>query len=313
MGRKMLNKLHSRKGASITFALLAFLVCAVISAVLLASASAAAGRASGLAEMDQRYYAVTSAVQLFCDAISEGKSYTLECTEVKVAETYMRFGPSPVTGDIVLQYGSDTPVDQPSLYEYRFRMASADAIADDAAFYNDGDTNPLLDSPNLLEEAALYCVFGEGVTESDHVVGLVKSSFEHEKVTPNKVTKVFQIKESEEKAAYLGLTVDVKIEIAPDGSMLLTFSNHLTNEQIENNEGVYYMQVGLSANAITKVSYSEKEINKPTYPKFDPVYLTYEESTQTFKTTVKTTTVTWSVGSVSKVYKSSETSGSGGT
>ena len=69
MGRKMLNKLHSRKGASITFALLAFLVCAVISAVLLASASAAAGRASGLAEMDQRYYAVTSAAQLFCDAL----------------------------------------------------------------------------------------------------------------------------------------------------------------------------------------------------------------------------------------------------
>ncbi len=69
MGRKMLNKLRSRKGASITFALLAFLVCAVISAVLLAAGMASAGRLSGLAEADQRYYAVTSAAQLFCDSL----------------------------------------------------------------------------------------------------------------------------------------------------------------------------------------------------------------------------------------------------
>ena len=61
MGRTALDKLRSRKGASLTFALLAFLVCAVISAVLLASASASAGRLSNLAESDQRYYAVTSA------------------------------------------------------------------------------------------------------------------------------------------------------------------------------------------------------------------------------------------------------------
>lgn len=77
MGRIVLNKLRSRKGASITFALLAFLVCAVVGAVLLASASAAAGRLSGLAESDQRYYAVTSAAQLFCDTL-DGQSFTIE-------------------------------------------------------------------------------------------------------------------------------------------------------------------------------------------------------------------------------------------
>ena len=71
MGGNVLKKLRSSKGASLTFALLAFLVCAVISAVLLASASAAAGRLSGLAEADQRYYAVTSAAQLFCDELSK--------------------------------------------------------------------------------------------------------------------------------------------------------------------------------------------------------------------------------------------------
>lgn len=69
MGRTVLKKLNSSKGASITFALLAFLVCAVISAVLLAAGMASAGRLSGLAEADRRYYAVTSAAQLFCDSL----------------------------------------------------------------------------------------------------------------------------------------------------------------------------------------------------------------------------------------------------
>jgi hypothetical protein len=77
MGKIVWKKLRSRKGASITFALLAFLVCAVISAVLLASASAAAGRVSGLAESDQRYYAVTSAAQLFCDGL-QNQEITIE-------------------------------------------------------------------------------------------------------------------------------------------------------------------------------------------------------------------------------------------
>ena len=78
MGRKMLNKLRSRKGASLTFALLAFLVCAVISAVLLAAGMASSGRLSVLAEADQRYYAVTSAAQLFCDSLqAEDQAFTL--------------------------------------------------------------------------------------------------------------------------------------------------------------------------------------------------------------------------------------------
>ena len=76
MGRRILIKLRSREGASLTFALLAFLVCAVISAVLLASASAASGRVSKLAETDQRYYAVTSAAQLFCDALEDKTTHT---------------------------------------------------------------------------------------------------------------------------------------------------------------------------------------------------------------------------------------------
>lgn len=60
-------KLQSRKGASITFSLLIFLVCAVVSSIVIVAASTSAGRLSEMAQMDQRYYAVTSAAEMLSD------------------------------------------------------------------------------------------------------------------------------------------------------------------------------------------------------------------------------------------------------
>ena len=71
MKNRILTKLRSRTGASITFALLLFLVCAVLASVILVAASAAAGRMSGIAEADQRYYAVTSAAELLRDLLED--------------------------------------------------------------------------------------------------------------------------------------------------------------------------------------------------------------------------------------------------
>lgn len=67
------RKLRSRTGASITFALLLFLICAVLSSVILAAATSASGRMSQMAETDQRYYAVTSASELLKDMLHEQK------------------------------------------------------------------------------------------------------------------------------------------------------------------------------------------------------------------------------------------------
>ena len=67
------RKLKSRAGASITFALLLFLVCAVVGSVVLAAGSAAAGRFSRLREMDARYYSVTSAASLLREKLKENQ------------------------------------------------------------------------------------------------------------------------------------------------------------------------------------------------------------------------------------------------
>ncbi len=67
--RPIKKKLQSERGASITFALLLFLVCAVVGSAVLTAGSAAAGRMSKIAENDQRYYSVNSAARLLIDLV----------------------------------------------------------------------------------------------------------------------------------------------------------------------------------------------------------------------------------------------------
>jgi len=70
------KKLNSQRGASITIALLFFLICAVIGSVVLAAGTAAAGRVSSIAESDQKYKSVSSAAKMIRDWV-DGKQVTV--------------------------------------------------------------------------------------------------------------------------------------------------------------------------------------------------------------------------------------------
>lgn len=96
------RKLQSRRGASITYALLIFLVCAVVSSIVIVAGTAAAGRMSNLAESDQRYYAVTSAAELLRGEL---------CTDKKVRIEYNR----NTRAIARVTYEDGTAVDDPSL------------------------------------------------------------------------------------------------------------------------------------------------------------------------------------------------------
>lgn len=85
------NKIRSRRGASLTFALLLFLVCAVVGSVVLVAGTAASGRMSQIAEMDQRYYSVNSAARLLIDTI-DGKEVTIIETKPEDASASYAFG-----------------------------------------------------------------------------------------------------------------------------------------------------------------------------------------------------------------------------
>lgn len=119
------KKLHSRQGASMSIALLLFLVCLAVSSVVLTAGTAAAGRLSELKKMDQRYYSVTSAAELVRDMVSSetvgGKtvpSRTVTFTQTKTTQTSGGGTTSAVHTDIGdsllseatarLTFGSDT-------------------------------------------------------------------------------------------------------------------------------------------------------------------------------------------------------------
>ncbi len=75
------QKLNSQNGASITYALLLFLVCAVVGSIVLTAGTASAGRFSGLSENDQQYYSVTSAAELFRRQYFPGDSREVQITQ----------------------------------------------------------------------------------------------------------------------------------------------------------------------------------------------------------------------------------------
>lgn len=71
---KILKKLHSQRGETMLMALLLFLVGVMVSAVILAAAISAESDAKAAREEQQAYLTVSSAAELFRDAIQSGNS-----------------------------------------------------------------------------------------------------------------------------------------------------------------------------------------------------------------------------------------------
>ena len=97
IGKKIRKKLSSSSGASLSIALLLFLVCAVLGSVILKSGTAASGRVADLAKSDARYYSVTSAADLLADVMtktSDGKDrvVTIEKTRTTTSTQTLQEG-----------------------------------------------------------------------------------------------------------------------------------------------------------------------------------------------------------------------------
>ena len=141
--RTINRKAASQRGASITFALLIFLVCAVVSSVVIVAATAAGGRVADQADMDQRYYAVTAVARKLC-SIFDGKEVSLSKTNdvweasdaegllasasVDVLNVTSDAGSTPYLGDYSLNgvschYEADQPTNGQLIFEI---MASMD-------------------------------------------------------------------------------------------------------------------------------------------------------------------------------------------
>lgn len=94
----MRKKLNSNGGAAIAIALLYFLICSMVSAVLLASAKANVSRVNLQTQQENRYLAAVSAAEFLCDEIAACRA------EATVFDTDRD---SPADDGEILQYQED--------------------------------------------------------------------------------------------------------------------------------------------------------------------------------------------------------------
>ena len=138
--RSIIETGRSQRGASLPLALLLFLICTMVVAVVLSAVTMASGRSSNLTENDQAYYSAVSAVNVFRDELmgDEGKGHSVTVA-VKAS-----------TGS-----GSSTT--------YQLLM-----VADGTAV--DGDFG-------LLERAAMYLLFGRNASDIDSAQSAAAAAF----------------------------------------------------------------------------------------------------------------------------------------
>lgn len=79
------NKIQSKQGATIVFALVALIVCLMISAVVIYTAFSNVGRVKNTQGEEQNYLAVSSALMMFKNAL-EGDSVSFEQTFITTTE-----------------------------------------------------------------------------------------------------------------------------------------------------------------------------------------------------------------------------------
>lgn len=100
--RRVKEKLHSRSGASILFAILIFMLCVLAGTAALTAAGANAGRYTHLEAEQQEYLSVASAVQLLKEEIV-GMEYNASVTETvdgsTAIKTYIWTPDPPVASD----------------------------------------------------------------------------------------------------------------------------------------------------------------------------------------------------------------------
>ncbi len=289
MREKLMKKLHSRRGASITFALLLFLVCAAIGSVVLASASATAGRVSENYDYDQRYYAVTSAAELLRSAL-DGQTVTFELKRTSyVARTTTTVLYVGGENDGSVKSGPDVETTDPYVQAPDYVTSCALTVK-----RSNGDAIDWTAAPgDLTGLLAASLVHGKG-DDLDDLFTAPNWLVPSDPVLPEELTLTVEDVPGGVNAA--GLAVTVKPTLGSDGSLTLTLQNATGDPSYK-----YKLALTLSPDVL------ETPLRTTETP------LTYNASTSTSggemttfrtdfyeKTETRGATVTWRVSEVGK-------------
>lgn len=281
MKRRIHSVLRSRTGASITFALLLFLACAVVGALVLTAGSAAAGRVSNLAQSDQRYYNVTSAAGLLAEELS-GKTVTIERTRAITTTTVTKYNVNLAGSGAVV--GTDgAPTKTYSAY-YATKING-----DDVNMYNDPTANPnegtriSLSNMSFLNSVAVRLLFSSLVCNTDEAMnGSMKKGTEQ-----SGLLKLVHTPSTD------SLTVDCNYLIQSDGTIILTLKNS-TDKDGE----TYTLCVRLSPDIVETESETTETLSttRDNYTENG-----FTETVITRTTLTKTSEISWTVSGVEKV------------
>ena len=309
MRMNLLKKLHDRRGASLSFALLLFLVCAAVGSVVLASATAAAGRASGLPEYDRRYFAVTSAADLLRETIGgEGQTFTIEVTKKsyhwKSVETLTDANGQLATGMTNTINDSGTYGDDDAKYPavYELALLRADGTRIDLSAVtgpNDllgGATASLLSGKTAKElfTAPLYDAAGTAPVDW---IGVDPTDIELLETMKLTVTPA-----ANGSAAISELTAEIKPELVCENGRLTLLLN------VSNDEGddKYTLQVAVPASVNENMNEAARRTSDVRYAALDPVTVqkgSYQSTTLMDvyqKSVTRSVTVSWRVASAGK-------------
>ena len=269
MKNRILKKLRSRRGASITFALLLFLVCAVLCSVILAAATASSGRMSKLAETDQRYYAVTSAAELLKDTFKKHASVSIVVAEETTETTTYTNGEAGTP-----EAGESTT----SVYIIADKTAAEITESDYTGacrLKTNGTDNVEFKNDTIQKDAAKNYYNGTALSKRS----LSLTTGFHETAGLD----------------YDALAVSILEDLDGNGNLTLTLFNTYQSKNVVSDEGSRYtLRMVLGADQSVSKSTKKKDISSTAVSE-----TSYKVTTQ--KTTTTTTTLTWNLDGIKTV------------
>lgn len=229
MAKCVRRRLQSERGASLFMALMLFLVCMVVSSVVLAAATTFMGVNVTRGKSDQRYYSVSSAVKLFSSWMGEDR-------RVEVSALQKR-----TKGDD--DSGTVEPLEMPTLSGQKGE-AFNDVLLEATLF-------GLYGTDDLANATAVLASMPEDEWIEDYTAGFWTGAFSND-------FKTFDVEISprwkDETADGFDLGVDVSCRLTRDWVMYLEFGNKSDNQKY----GQYTVLVTLHANADSYADESEK-------------------------------------------------------
>ena len=290
MKRKMHSVLRSQTGASIVFALLMFLVCAVVGALVLTAGTAAAGRVSNLAQMDQRYYSVSSAADLLAKELS-GKKVTITRTRELTEVTKVGYLVDLNGSGSLVTLDPANPASSGSSAQFSTKVNDLEIsnawYSDSVDAYEGNDIST--ENISFLNQRASELLFGDvGLTgvicNTDEAMEVsMKNGHEH--------TGFLQLTHSTGAVENVGeLTVKCRYDVLSDGKLLLTLTN-VTGDT----KNHYVLRLTFSPTINETQTETKNEDTSRTYS--DNGYI---EQTTTVTTLQKVSEITWNFSGVEK-------------